>query len=62
MRGNFQVRFLGEEKAVMSFSYPTLYGNEGCQFKPSFFVCRQCVTSINNELAKAARKKQTTVG
>ena len=30
MRGNFQVRFLGEGKAVMSFSYPTLPQNEGC--------------------------------
>ena len=25
MRGNSQVRFLGEEKAVMPFSYPTYH-------------------------------------
>jgi hypothetical protein len=28
MRGNSQVRFLGEKKAVMPFSYPTEYATK----------------------------------
>ena len=45
MRGNFQIRFLGEGKAVMSFSYPTL---------PSEFL-------IDNQIINATKIGRTHV-
>ena len=48
MRGNFQVRFLGEGKAVMSFSYPTLSQNEVClqESNQRVWVARHLVVLI----------------